>query len=228
LSIPAHVAIIPDGNRRIGKRENISLIQAYVRGARRAIAVAKHAKKRGVKHLTFFGLSIENVEGRPEPQIKALMRGASFFLREAKTFGWAVRPFGEVTTSLPGRWYEPMRKRLIDLRNNYNPNAEFTIHVAVNYSGRPQHEIAPLLRIIREKGMVAMESSALDHLLSSGVPNVDLLIRTGGEQRLSGFLPFQTAYAELCFVKKFWGDFTEDDFEGALEWFADQKRNFGA
>ncbi len=222
------MAVIPDGNRRIGERDNVSLIDAYVRGARRAIAVAKRANEKGVRHLTFFGLSIENVEGRPDSQIEALMRGASLFLDEAEKLGWAIRPFGNIHATLSGAWYETMRERLIDLRKRYRAEAPFTLHVAVNYSGRPQHELAPLVEDLYRQGFPTVGAHLKQHLLSGGVPDVDLLIRTGGEQRLSGFLPFQAGYAELYFARRLWGDFTPRDFEKSLAWFAKQKRNFGA
>ena len=227
--IPNHVAIVPNGNRRGSSLRNISLVTAYMHGARRALQVAGWAKEAGVEHLSFFGLSCENMQNRPSYQIDALMKGATWFFDQAVKLGYHIRPFGNLDEFEGVEKYKPLYDRLKKCRETEYPEDGFVVHVAVNYSGLPMHELKPLLGALRSRGFpeVLKDPTLMRYLLSGDVPPVDLFIRTGGERRLSGLLPFQSAYAELYFTDVLWGDFSKEEFLKTLQWFAGLTRNFG-
>ncbi len=225
-AIPNHVAVIPNGNRRKSRALGMSLDLAYVRGAHRALRTSRWAKDAGVRHVSFFGLSVENFANRPESQIDALMKGAIRFLDLAGTIG-RVHAFGDIDKFKGEKKYEPLYERLRLLNGTQHEQEQFTMHVGTLYSGKPEHELGPLMAALRSRGFADVCQDIPRYLMSGGVPNVDLLIRTGGEHRTSGFLPFQSAYAELYFTNVLWSDFSQDEFNKALEWFAQQPRNFG-
>jgi len=197
-----------------------------MRGAMKVLKVASWAKKAGVKHLTFFGLSCENLKNRPEHQIDALMQGAIKFLDFAGRIG-RVHAFGHIEEFREIEKYQPLYERLKRINGLYEDADEFVIHVAANYSGLTPHELQPLLQALRSRGFADVEPELARYLLSGGVPPVDLFIRTGGERRTSGFLPFQLAYAELRFKDGYWPDYSRAELKSDLEWFANQSRNFG-
>lgn len=228
--VPAHIAIIPNGNRRDSQRTGVSLAKTYQRGAERALEVARWAHGGGVRHVTFFGLSCENILRRPKWQINALMKGAIYFFDAIEAEGWHLHPFGNLEEFEGVERYSPLYERLAPWRNREQSEGKFVVHAAINYSGLPQHELAPLLEMIYRIGedeVRRKDPTLMNRLLSAGVPPVDLMIRTGGEHRISGFLPFQSAYAELFFTDVLWGDFTQEMFQEALQWYAQQERNFG-
>lgn len=227
IAIPNHVAIVPNGNRRGSALANISLNLAYRQGAARALEVVQCAKEIGIKHVTFFGLSVENLKNRRTMEIDALMDGALSFCDEAMERGYSLHPFGFIDEFAGVEKYEPLYKRLKYLREQYRPSDAFTIHVATNYSGRPQHELEPLFEALNNRGFAEVRANVGRYLLSGGVPEVDLFIRTGGEQRTSGLLPFQSSYAELYFTPILWSDFSVQKFREAVHWFGRQSRNFG-
>ncbi len=225
--IPRHVVVVPNGNRRGSKLAGISLSQAYRLGADRALEIAECAEKHGVEHLSFFGLSCENMANRPEEEIDALMEGAIYFCDRAMEIGYSLHPFGHIDQFAGVEKYLPLYLRLKRLGEEYRPSEKFTVHVAANYSGRPEHELAPLMEALYTRGFEEVAPRPMDYILSGGVPPVDLFIRTGGECRTSGMLPFQSSYAELRFPKALWGNFTRRSFLRELNWFAEQPRNFG-
>ena len=227
-AIPNHVAVVPNGHRRWSAAHGVPLPVVYVRGAMRVLRVAKWAKAAGVKQLTCFGLSCENLENRPEFQLNALMKGADVFLDHVEKVA-RVHVFGQIDAFQDDKKYASLYARLKRLNEKAYAPDEFVIHAAVNYSGLPQHELAPFIQALRSRGFPAVQSDStlMRHLLSGGVPPIDLFIRTGGEQRISGFLPFQSSYAELRFTETLWPDFSKTEFLAHLKWFAEQPRNFG-
>jgi len=226
MTAPNHVAVVPNGNRRKSRMLGLPLEMSYVKGAQRALDVARWAKKAGVGHVTFYGLSCENLKNRSDFEIDALMKGAIQFLDLVAEIG-RVHAFGNIDEFQGVEKYEPLYKRLKALNGSFEDSGMFTIHVAANYSGLPQHELRPLLQALRSRGFADVEPELTRYLLSGGVPPVDLFIRTGGEHRTSGLLPFQSVYAELYFTDVLWADFSEEQFQAALDWFAKQQRNFG-
>src|SRR3989344_2808178 len=227
IAFPNHVAIVPNGNRRGSVLARIPLVQAYRKGAERALDIARCAQELGVQHMTFFGLAIQNKQNRPGYQIDALIEGAIHFCDRAMELGYALHPFGYIDEFEGVEKYKPLYVRLKRLREEYQPSSRFTIHVAANYSGVAKYELEPLMESLYCRGFSDVRPDPMRYVLSGGVPDVDLFIRTGGERRISGLLPFQCNYAELYFTDVLWSDFTVQEFHMALEWFASQQRNFG-
>lgn len=225
--VPNHVAVVPNGNRRGSVLARMSLPIAYMRGAQRALELAGWAREAGVRHLTFFGLSCENLKNRRENEIDALMEGAIYFFDRAVELGFRLDSFGKIYEFEGVKKYEPLYQRLEKYRGMPHPPDDFVIHVAANYSGVAEHELAPLIDALYNAGFDEVRKDPARYLLSGGIPPVDLFIRTGGEHRTSGLLPFQASYAELYFTKVLWGDFVKKEFLLALQWFAQQQRNFG-
>ena len=155
------------------------------------------------------------------------MEGAIYFCDRAMEIGYSLHPFGHIDQFADVEKYKPLYVRLKRLREEYRPSERFTVHVAANYSGTPEHELAPLMDALYDRGFKEVRPKPMDYILSGGVPPVDLFIRTGGECRTSGMLPFQSSYAELRFPKTLWGNFTRRNFLAELRWFAEQPRNFG-
>ncbi len=229
LQIPFHIAVIPNGNRRWAKLRKILLQYSYLHGAKQALDFAAWAKKAGVRHVTFYGLSEENMVKRSVEEIDALMKGAIHFFDTAMALGYHLHPFGDIEKFAGLEKYEPLYSRLRRWRELPLPPDDFVLHVAVNYAGTPQHELEPLREEIRNRGLHAVLANPAAYIRSAGVPEVDLVVRTGSkrESRTSGLLPFQLRYAELLFINVYWGDFTERHFRKALRWYSTRQRNFG-
>ncbi|MBP9757861.1 MAG: undecaprenyl diphosphate synthase family protein [Candidatus Pacebacteria bacterium] len=226
-AVPFHISFTPNGNRRKAALQHISLEEAYIAGAMRGLDAAEWAQDVGVQHVTFFGLSCENLEKRPQDQLDALQEGAIQFCDAAVASGIQIHPFGKINEFEGDPKYERLYSRLRDLKSRPFDPSRFTIHVATNYSGRIQHELGAFMDTLHMVGFEQVRRDPMRYLLSGGVPPVDLAIRTGGEHRTSGLLPFQMAYAELHFTPVLWADFDRGEFDRALAWYRTQPRNFG-
>lgn len=227
MQAPNHIAVVPNGNRRKQAADHITLTESYLIGAARALDVVNWSFIAGSKHVTFFGLSCENLERRPEDQIDALMQGAIWFCDQAIDLGCHVHAFGHIEEFADKPKYEALYVRLRKLQSVSYSDDDFVIHVAANYSGKAKHELGAVLDAAYHCGHHEVRQDPERYLLSAGVPPVDLFIRTGGEHRISGLLPFQVAYAELRFLDVLWADLTQELFNEQLFWFARQTRNFG-
>ena len=178
-------------------------------------------------HLSFFGFAIQNNK-RPDWQKNALMEGAVFFCDEAMRRGYALHPFGNLEEFREVEMYRPLYERLALVQSGkYKPSSNLTVHIAVNYSGAAEYELGTFMDQLYFRGFAEVRQDPMRYLLSGGVPLADLVIRTGGECRLSGICPLQTVYAELRFVDISWMKYTTERFIADLRWFAQQKRNFG-
>ena len=223
--IPRHIAFIPDGNRRKAVRDGISIRDTYLIGAQKGLEIIGWCREVGVKHWTGFGASHENILRRPQEQIVGMFGGALKLCRDiAKTQGLTLHVFGDIAginASFPPGWKE----EFLEFQRQGQPEGEFVVHVGVNYSASA--DLRTLVSNARRNAKDIMAVGLHDMLMSAGVPDVELLIRTGGRQRLSGFLPHQLRYAELYFLPALWSDFSRKDLDNALGWFAEQDRNFG-
>lgn len=229
--LPVHVAIIMDGNGRWAQSRNLPRIAGHREGAkavRRAICASGEL---GIRYLTLYGFSVENWK-RPATEISALMALLRLYLREevAKldAEGVRLRFIGE------RRQLDPDIVALIETaerRTSGNVNLDVT--VALSYGGR--QEITQAIRRVAEDAVAGLlEPAAIDErtvaarLFTSGIPDPDLLIRTSGEQRISNFLLWQAAYAELVFTDVLWPDFTREDLERSVAEFRRRERRYGA
>lgn len=224
--VPKHISFTPNGNRRHARLENISLHDSYIEGAMRALEVVGWAQEIGSTDATLFGLSCENLDRRTQDELDALQDGACQFFDMAHDSGVKIHPFGKIEMFADDPRYARLYERLAKLRADTR-ESEFTVHVAANYSGKPEHELVRLMDELYVRGFEEVRRDPMSYLLSGGVPPVDLAIRTGGEHRISGFLPFQMAYAELYFTPVLWAEFDRAHFNTSIAWFREQPRNFG-
>jgi undecaprenyl diphosphate synthase len=228
--IPRHVAIIMDGNGRWAKRRLLPRIAGHRKGIEAAKTVVRAAGDLGVEVLTLYAFSTENWR-RPADEVSDLMGLLRHFivsdLDELAANGVRLRIIGE---------YKALQSDLVDLIDQAvsrtAPNSKTTLVIALNYGS--QAEIVRAARRLAEQvrdGVI--ESSDIDEqamesaLDTAGLPPPDLLIRTSGEQRLSNFLMWQAAYAELMFVDTLWPDFGKAELAAALEDYAARERRFG-
>ena len=222
--IPNHVGFIPNGNRRFARRRGLTLAGAYSVGARKALEIVKWCHAVGIREVSFFGTSHENVLGRPRDEMTALHQGILEFCQGLPRFS-TLHLVGDV---LGMTMDDEHREAFKAILGRGRGDGKFLVHADVNYSGELAFELAPLFGAIERFGLGVVRKDPGFYIASAGVSTVDLLIRTGGEHRLSGFLPFQTQYAELRFLTKLWGDFSFEDFHDALDWYAKQDRTKGA
>lgn len=223
-NIPRHVGLIMDGNGRWAKKRLLPRSMGHAAGMKRMIKLAAHAKERGINYLTVYALSTENLAARPQEELEGLfdlMR--KYFAVNVKSLfkqGAAIRVIGDISV-LP----QDVKKLLSDAQTKSPANAPFTLVFAINYGSRP--EIVRAARRAAEEGEIT-EQTLSAHLDTAGLPDPDLIIRTGGEMRLSNFLVYQAAYAELYFTKTLFPDFTSREFDRALSDFAGRDRRYGA
>ena len=224
MKVPKHLAIIMDGNGRWAKERGLPRIAGHYEGVRRAEEVVEACIELNIKWLTLFAFSTENWK-RPESEVKALMRLLEGYIREnaerLTEKGLRVSFVGR-RDRLPESLVREMEKV-----ERLRPKQE-KLHVilAVDYGGRD--EIIRTIRKMIETGSQIDESSF--KLLSdfSQIPDPDLLIRTGGERRISNFLLWHLAYTELYFTDTYWPDFRREDLLRAIEDFSKRERKFGA
>src|SRR5262245_16929457 len=222
--LPRHVGIIPDGNRRYARRHGLSKVEGYRLAACKALEAANWCLDAGIGHLSAFGVSQENIAHRTREEVRVLHEAVLYFCDEVREIPRVrLHVFGDAA-ALPD--FVSGRMRLVELQETKDSSAAgLVVHVGVNYSGLA--EMGAVLRAASQYGTEVVSRAAERFILSAGVPAIDLILRTGGEQRLSGFLPFQAAYAELWFTTALWPELTRDDFLVALDWYGRQARRFG-
>ncbi len=228
--MPGHVAIIMDGNRRWAAAKHLPLSEGYRHGIqafRNAIPAAIAQK---IPVATFWGFSTENWRRSPA-ELRTLF--ALFRLAITDSLGWLNRHNARLRIS--GRLHDfpaDLRRAAEKVIAATAANGGLTVNLALSYGGRD--EIQHVARRVASEtagnpeAIAAVGEETINrHLYTAGLPDVDLVIRTGGEQRLSGFLPWQSAYAELYFTNVLWPDFNEAELDKALLDYAERKRNFG-
>lgn len=230
LSPPAHVAIIMDGNRRWAKKRMLPTAMGHAAGARRVRDIVQAAPALGIKHMTLFAFSTENWR-RPPAEVDALMRLFEDMLQaevvNLKEAGVQLRVLGD------RRGFSATLQRLIEQAEAMTAQGTtLTLNIAANYGGR-WDMIQAMQAYLREHpqdiGAKALcEGTLAPYLSTASLPEVDLLIRTGGEQRISNFLLWQAAYAELFFTDVLWPQFTAKHLQRAVESYFGRDRRFGS
>ena len=230
--IPKHIAIIMDGNGRWANRRGLPRTAGHKQGAEAARRVVKDAAEMGVEFVTLFGFSSENWS-RPESEIKELMSLLRYYLRsetaELHKSGARLRVIGN-----RAELDDDIIQLIENAEDLTKDNDKITLVIALNYGGR--HDILQAAQRLAEKAvsegrvpdMKVIEKEFPGFLMTAGVPEPDLLIRTSGEQRISNFLLWQCAYSELVFTDTLWPDFDREDLEQAVQDFARRARRFGA
>lgn len=228
---PAHVAIIMDGNGRWAQSRGLPRIAGHKRGADRVREIVEACPELGVSHLTLFAFSTENWR-RPAAEVLGLFR---LFRRYIKKEGARLVAEGVRVRFIGGRdQLEPdLQALMAGLEAQTLQNDRMHLTVAINYGGRD--EILRAARRVAEKVKAGAlkaeditEETVSDHLDTAGLPDPDLILRTSGEFRVSGFLPWQSAYSEFAFVDTRWPDFTAEMFAAQLQGFGRRERRFGA
>ena len=226
LKIPDHIAIILDGNGRWAKKQNRPRTFGHKEGAENVIRIAKSAKKFGVKTLTLYAFSTENWK-RPATEVGFLMdlliKFVNSKLEQLMAEDCKINFLGDIS-KLPAKTREACDLAIDKTKDNKS----LTINIALNYGGRD--EIVHAFKEIMEKGYGKndiTEELISENLYTAGQSDPDLLIRPGGEIRLSNFLIYQLAYTELYFTDVLWPDFTEDDLREAILAFTKRDRRYG-
>ena len=228
--MPKHIAIIMDGNRRWAKEKKMDPRLGHKAGAETLEKIASFANKIGLKYMTVYAFSTENWK-RTKEEVGALMillnNYLDKFLNRESLQNVKIKVLGNID-DLDKSLQESIRK----LEKKSENNTGLTLNIAFNYGGRD--EIVRAVKEISQKvkeNEIAIEEIDEElvskYLYTAGEPEPDLLIRPGGELRISNFLLWQLAYTEFLFIDKYWPDFTEDDLLDAIETFEKRNRKFG-
>ncbi len=225
-----HVAIIMDGNGRWAQARGLSRTAGHRQGAEVVQKIVTHCREAGLHHLTLYAFSTENW-ARPVREVRTLMDLLVRFLAEQeerlRRHGIELRTIGDIGR-LPGR----ARALLGRVTESTSGLTGMRLTLALSYSGRDEI-VRAARRLARRVAAGALQPDAIDddlveaNLDTRDTPPTDLVIRTGSERRLSNFLLWQSAYAELYFTDRAWPDFSPDDFDRAVAWFHERKRTFG-
>ena len=229
-NFPKHIAIIMDGNRRWAKKRMLPAKMGHREGAKVLEKLVRYANKIGLKYLTVYAFSTENWK-RSEEEVSALMDLLKFYLddymKRVDTENVRIKFWGD-TSVLREDLQESMRCGVERTKDNTGVQ----INICINYGGRD--EMVKATRKIAErvqKGELKVEDITEDtisnSLYSAGVPDPDLMIRTSGELRTSGFLLWQLSYTEFVFLDKYWPDFNEKDLDQCIEIYQKRNRKFG-
>ena len=228
--IPQHVAIIMDGNGRWAKKKGKIRTFGHKAGVKAVRATVSYALKNGVKVLTLFAFSSENWN-RPAEEIGVLMELFQMVLgTEVKKLhknNVRLKIIGDIS-----RFDNKLVNKISEAESLTEENDSLILNIAANYGGR-WDIVNTTKKLISEVQAGQINVTDIDedmfnhHTLLADLPPVDLLIRTGGEQRISNFLLWQIAYAELYFLEDFWPDFNEAAFQVAVQAFTDRQRRFG-
>jgi len=224
--IPNHIGIIIDGNRRWAKQRNLPSLEGHKKGYENVGTISRHAFKRGVKILSIYAFSTENWK-RSKEEVSYLMDLLRLmFSKEADKL---VKENVRLKVSGSRDKLDQDLLKLIDESQAKTKNGtKATLNICFNYGGH--QEIVDAVKKIINNGINAeavTEDLINSYLYMADIPNPDFIIRTSGEQRLSGFMTWQSVYSEFYFPSKHWPEFSTDDFDLALEEFNQRQRRFG-
>jgi undecaprenyl diphosphate synthase len=222
---PRHIAFIMDGNRRWARQHKLSLFLGHENGAKRIEPLVDHALELGITHMTFWAFSTENWQ-RSEDEVNDILKVFRQALHDPMVKRLQekkikVQVIGDLTP-FPDDIRQDVEKVLEDSRHN----DRMTVNIALNYGGRAEI-LQAIQKLINEKKSTVTEKDFSDLLYTAGQPDPDLIIRTGGEMRLSGYLPWQSVYSELYFTDTLWPNFTPQEFDKALAEYSNRQRRFG-
>ena len=228
--MPKHIAIIMDGNRRWAKNNNLNYKLGHKKGAETLEKIAKYANKIGLQALTVYAFSTENWK-RSEEEVGALMLLLRSYLdrfsKDCDVENIRINIIGNINVLEEG-----LKNSIINAMEKTKNNTGVVLNIAINYGGRDEitravKKIAEEITENRIKPEEINEQLISNYLDTKNQPEPDLIIRTGGEIRLSNFLTWESVYSEFLFMEKYWPDFTEEDLDNAINVFQNRKRNFG-
>lgn len=230
-NMPRHIGIIMDGNRRWARAQGKPISLGHKEGAKTLEKIVRYANKIGLEYITIYAFSTENWK-RAEEEVKALMLLLQNYLddyaKRADTENIRVKILGDISALSEG-----MQKSIQNCMERTKDNTGVTFNIALNYGGRDEllkatRKIATLVQNHELKVEDITEQVIADNLYTKGQPDLDLVIRTSGEKRLSGFLTWQSIYAEILVMDKNWPDFEEKDLDEAIIEYQKRTRKFGA
>ena len=227
--LPKHIAIIMDGNGRWAKKRGMPRTYGHVHGALNFRKILRYAREIGIQYISFYAFSTENWK-RPDDEVHALMNLMRKYLKEAYDyFDDRVRV---VLLGDREDFEADLKKQFTDIEKDTCEFEKMTAGIAANYGSRHEittaaKEIAQLVKDGKLQPEDITEELISDHLYTKNMPDVDLLIRPGGEQRISNFLLWQSAYAEFYFCDTLWPDFGPKELDKAIVEFAKRTRRFG-
>ena len=228
--IPVHVAIIMDGNGRWAKKRGLPRTAGHAQGARVVEQILEDADHMGIRYLTVYAFSTENWS-RPDSEVKALMNLLRTYMKtslaKCARNNVRIRVIGDKS-----RLDSDLQASIANLEKETASNTGIGFQIAINYGSRDE-----IVRAVRKAAQKVKEHELdpeditedmiSDELDTVGIPEPDLLIRTGGEERISNFLLWQTAYSELYFCDAAWPDFNKAELEKAIEAFNNRERRYG-
>ena len=221
--LPQHIAIIMDGNGRWAKERGLKRTAGHEEGAKVVRNITIHCSNIGVKYLTLYAFSTENWT-RPKLEVEFLMKLLErYFKSELPVYlknNVKFKAIGDIN-----KFSKSLQKIIKDTENKTSHCTGLTQILALNYGSRD--EITRAVKKVVEKDLDISEQNINNHLDTSGIPDVDLLIRTSGEVRVSNYLLWQIAYAEMFFTKSYWPEFSEDELDDIISDFQRRERRFG-
>ncbi len=224
ITVPQHIGIIPDGNRRWAKAKGLPSLKGHEQGFKAFQPIAEAAFDAGVKVFSAWGFSTENWN-RAAEEVSYLMDLFVHYLgQEAK--GLHEKNIKLIISGSRAELSDKLREAIEQAETLTAGNSRGVINICLNYGGRK--ELVDAVNNLIKEGKTTVSAEDLSSHLYHQLPDVDLIIRTAGERRLSGFMPWQGVYSELYFSDKYWPDFTPEDLRLALEDFSRRKRTFGA
>lgn len=226
-NLPQHIAIIMDGNRRWAKNHNLPATKGHEAGAKNLEEIVEYCRDIGVKHLTVYALSTENWRKRSLEEVKGIF---GLLIRIVKEKAEQYRKSGIRFFVLGNFQAFPFKVKnaIKKILSMVIVEQKLQFNVALNYGGRDEI-VTAIKNIVKDKIPVNKIDEKLisDYLYTRDQPDPDLIIRPGGEYRLSNFLIWQMSYAELFFTDILWPDFTPKELEKAIIWYQDRDRRMG-
>ncbi|WP_321469683.1 di-trans,poly-cis-decaprenylcistransferase [Halarcobacter sp.] len=220
---PEHIAIIMDGNGRWAKERGLKRTAGHEEGAKTVREITKYCAKLGIKYLTLYAFSTENWS-RPKLEVEYLMKLLDKYLKsELSTYlenGIKFKSIGDIS-----KFSKSLQKTILDVEEKTKNGKNLTQVLALNYGS--QDEILRAIKKLNEKKLEVTKENFESCLDTAGIPNVDMLIRTSGEVRLSNYLLWQNAYAELFFTNTYWPEFSTNDLDDLISDFNQRERRFG-
>ena len=220
-----------DGNRRWARKRNIDYRLGHKEGAKTLEKIVRYAKKVGIKYITVYAFSTENWK-RTSEEVSALMLLLKTYLddygKRADTENIKVKVLGDISALAPG-----LQKSIKKCEERTKDNDGIYFSICINYGGRDEivHAVKKIAQDVKD-GKIGIddinEKLMNNYLYTKEIPDPDLIIRTSGELRTSGFLTWQSVYSEYLFMDKYWPDFSEDDIDFAIKEYQKRNRKFGA
>jgi undecaprenyl diphosphate synthase len=224
LRLPEHIAMIMDGNGRWAKERGLKRTAGHKKGAEVVREITTYCAKIGIKYLTLYAFSTENWK-RPKLEVEYLMKLLEKYLKEELEVylenNIRFRAIGDLS-----KFSKSLQNRILKTQELTSSCTGLTQVLALNYGSKD--EIIRAIKKLNEKGLEVSEKNLESCLDTAGISPVDIMIRTSGEVRLSNYLLWQNAYAEMFFVQTYWPDFTKTELDDIISDFSRRERRFGA